>query len=179
MKLSPILVFVVSCVLLALGIHVHGLIQFEQGKKAERATWQQRENAELIAANARILELTAAARRAEQAHASALAKASSTYQEQLQHEKTRHDRAIADVQSGALRLRIELARRETAGGGATTEGGSSAGRCDGETHGELSPAAAGFLIGLASEADAVVHQLTAAQTIIKACEDLTHREQEK
>ncbi|WP_306602530.1 lysis system i-spanin subunit Rz [Azonexus sp.] len=176
MKVIPVWIPIVLILVLFAGlgfaIYGYGLVQFEQGKKAERTTWQQRENAELTAANARILELTAEARQAEQGHAAALAKASATYQENLQHEKATRDRTIADLRSGALRLRIELASRETAGGGAAGEGESSAGRCDGETHGELSPAAAEFLVDLASEADDVVHQLNAAQAVIAACEYL-------
>jgi hypothetical protein len=138
------------------------------GKAAERSAWQGRESAELAAANARILKLTAAARQAEQDHAAALARVSATYQEQLQHEKKSRDRTIADLRSGALRLRIELARRETAGGSAIGEAGASAGGCDGASVGELSDAAAEFLVDLTAEADDVVHQLTACQAVLVA-----------
>lgn len=162
------------CLAVIVGLGVaYGQQQFEQGKNAERSAWQQRENTELTAANARILELTAEARKAEQTHAAALTKASATYQEQLKNEKEKRNRTMADLQSGALRLRVELARRETAGGSAAAEGDAGPGRCDGETHSELSPAAAGFLVSLAGEADDVVHQLTAAQAVITACEKLT------
>ncbi len=180
MKTTPLLVLAILFLILlagiALAVYGYGQDQFEQGKKAERAEWQQRESTELTTANAAILKLTAAARQAEHDHAAALTEASAAYQEQLRHEKTSRDRTIADLQSGALRLRVELARRETAGGSAAAEGDAGPGRCDAGAFGELSPAAAGFLVDLATEADDVVHQLTAAQAVIGACEKLTNRE---
>lgn len=172
----PAVLILVLLAGLGLAVHSYGQDQFDQGKKAERAEWQQRENTELTTANAAILKLNAAARQAEHDHAEALTEASAAYQEQLRHEKASRDRTIADLQSGALRLRVELARRETAGGSAAAEGDAGAGRCDAEAYGELSPAAAGFLVDLATEADDVVHQLTAAQAVIGACEKLTYRE---
>jgi hypothetical protein len=141
---------------------------YQAGATAERSAWQKRENAELVKANARVIELESQARAQEHRHADDLALASQTYQEKLAHEKAAHDRTVADLRSGALRLRIELARRQTGSGSATAEAVSSAGRCDGETRAELSAASAEFLVGLASEADEVVHQLTACQAVVTA-----------
>ncbi len=154
--------------LVGLAIYGYGRWQYARGEQAERAAWQQRENAELTAANARIVELSAAYRAREQQHAADLASASATYQESLQHEKATHDRTLVDLRSGALRLRVPLARRQTAAGERAAEAGAGAGRCDGETHAELSVAASEFLVGLASEADEVVHQLAACQAVVTA-----------
>lgn len=175
----PVAVVVVLGCLLGWAVIAYGEKQFDRGEQAANAAWQKRDNEELVAANARIIELTAEARQRKLEHAADLAKASATYQENLQHEKASRDRTIADLQSGALRLRIELARRKSTGGGTDPEGNPGAGRCDAEAYGELSPAAAGFLVALTTEADDVVHQLTAAQAVIAACEKLTHREEEK
>ena len=149
-------------------IYAYGQQQFELGEKAERAEWLERENTELVTANARIIELQAKISAREREHAADMAKASATYQENLQHEKAARDRTIADLRSGALRLRIALASRQTAPGGSSGEAGATPGRCDGETRAELSREASEFLVGLASEADDVVHQLTACQVVVVA-----------
>lgn len=160
------IVAVAGGIVLAISTYNGWLI--EVGKTTERSVWQGRESAELAAANTKIIQLTTAARQAEQAHAAALTRISATYQEQLQHEKTSRDRTVADLRSGALRLRIELARRQTAGGSATGDAGASSGGCDGAALGELSDAAAEFLVDLTAEADDVVHQLTACQATLVA-----------
>lgn len=146
----------------------YGNARYEAGENAERSRWMQRETTELTTANARIIELERSARANERLQAERLAAASQTYQESLQHEKATHDRTVAGLRSGALRLRIELARRQTADGGSAAGATSGSGRCDGEARAELSTAAAEFLVGLASEADTVVHQLTACQAVVSA-----------
>lgn len=146
----------------------YGGNRFKAGELAERGVWMQRENAELTVANARIIELERAARAQEQRNADQLAAASKTYQESIEHEKATHDRTVADLRSGARRLRIELARRPAAAGDTAGTAGPGAGRCDGEARAELSAAAAEFLVGLAGEADAVVHQLTACQAVVES-----------
>jgi len=161
-----IILIVVAAIIGA--IYAYGDEQFGLGQKAERAEWLSRENTELTEANALIVALEEAAREKERQHALAMAAVSAQYQEDLRDEKATRDRVVADLRSGAQRLRIELARRETAGGSGTAEGSASAGRCDGETHAELSVAASEFLVGLASEADEVVRQLTACQAVVTA-----------
>lgn len=138
------------------------------GKTTERAEWLKRDNAALAAANARIKTLTDQARDKEQLHAAALVTASTQYQKDLSHEKATKDSVIADLRTGARRLRIELAATHAAAGSGAAEAGPSPGRCDGATTAELSESAAEFLVGLASEADEVVHQLTACQAVVTA-----------
>lgn len=174
-----------ALIALAIAAAIYGAIvsygngRYEAGKQAEKAAWTQRENAELVTANAEIVRLNAQARKDEQDHAAALAKASGTYQESLKNEKAAHDRTVADLRSGALKLRIELARREGADGSASGTPGAGSGGCDGAAYGELSPAAAGFLVGLASEADEVVHQLTACQADLTADRRINHTQGEE
>jgi hypothetical protein len=171
-RLINVLAGLITSVLLvaaiAASIKSYGSHRYDQGKLAELTVWQQRENDELAWANARIVAQEAAARAQEQHNAQQLAAASQTYQESLQHEKATHDRTVADLRTGALRLRIELARRQTADGGSAAGSTPGPGRCDGETRAELSTAAAEFLVGLAAEADTVVHQLTACQAVVIA-----------
>lgn len=138
------------------------------GKTSERAEWLKRENTELTTANARIKTLEDEARAAEQSHGKAMVAASTQYQKDLSHEQATKDGVIADLRSGARRLRIELAAAKATGGSATAQAGAGPGRCDGGTTAELSESAAEFLVGLASEADTVVHQLTACQAVVTA-----------
>jgi hypothetical protein len=149
-------------------IYAYGQQQFGLGEKAERTAWLARENTALTKANARIKELEDQARAKEREHAQDMAAASAKYQEDLKHEKAAKDRAVADLRSGALRLRIPVACPDGAGGsGIATPGPGTVGR-DGETRAELSVQASEFLVGLASEADEVVHQLTACQAVVIA-----------
>lgn len=147
-------------------IYAYGQQQFGLGETAERAAWLKRENTALAAANARIKTLEEEARAKEHAHADAIAAISAQYQKDLSHEKATKDSVIADLRSGVRRLRIELASPHATGGSDGSQVGASAGRCDGSAYGELSGPASEFLVGLASEADEVVHQLTACQAMV-------------
>lgn len=159
------LVIVVAGVL---GLYFFGDTCYSNGQTDERLAWQGRENTELVAANNRITDLETKAREDEAKHGQAMAQASATYQESLQNEKANRDRTIADLRSGALRLRIQLAGRQSTDGSSAGQADPAAVRCDGETFAELSGSAAEFLVGLASEADDVVHQLTACQAVVTA-----------
>lgn len=136
------------------------------GAEDERVEWQARENVEITAANRKILDLTEAARAQESLHAIELNAISTKYQEDLQNEKATRDRVVADLRNGSRVLRIPVTRTvETCGGEAGTASASTSGR-DGEARADIHPAAAEFLVGLASEADAVVRQLAACQAMI-------------
>lgn len=150
------------------GLYAFGAECYSNGQTAERAAWLQRENTALVAANTRIVELETAARRTERLVGDALANAAQTYQESLHHEKTLHERTVADLRAGHRRLRIELASRPPAAGDPAGPTAASAAGCDAATFGELSTASAEFLVGLAHEADTVVHQLTACQAVVIA-----------
>lgn len=80
---------------------------FTAGRAAERAATQQREQARALAAAKRELALTAAARDAERRHAAALLQLDARHAKELADATTARDRTIADLRSGALRLRRE------------------------------------------------------------------------
>lgn len=162
------LAYLAGALLVAGVIYAYGDRQFEQGETTERAAWLQRENSALAAANEQIKVLEEAARASERAHALALAGVSQKYQEDLQHGKAENDRVIADLRRGALRLRIPATCPDAARDGGAAAPGASPGGRDGETRAELSDAASEFLVGFASECDAVVLQLTAGQAVIAA-----------
>lgn len=149
-------------------IYAYGQQQLGLGQKSERTAWLARDNAELTAANTRIKVLQEEYRKREQGHAAALAAVSTQYQQELIHAKAEKDRVIAGLRTGAVRLRIPIAGPlSTTGDRAAALGTGTAGR-DGETRADLSTAASEFLVGLASEADEVAHQLGACQAVINA-----------
>lgn len=153
---------------LVVAIFAHGHHQFGLGEKLERAKWVARENTELLAANAKIKSLKDKYRQQEQDAATAIAVISSQYQRELNHVKTDKDRVIADLRVGAYRLRIPVASPLNTCGSLAAYAAPATGGRDGEARAELSGAAAEFLVGLASEADEVVHQLDACQAVLKA-----------
>lgn len=147
-------------------IYAYGEQQFSRGEVAERARWQVRENEELAAANSTIIMLNRQARDRERQHAEDMALASAHYQEDLRRVELKKDRVIADLRAGTQRLRIPIASSPAACSGITPEAFSATSGRDGEARAELSGSAAEFLVGLAIDADKVVHQLTACQQIL-------------
>lgn len=148
--------------------YAYGQQQFGLGETSERAAWLARENIALTTANGRIKELENQARTREHEHAQDMAKASTKYQEDLKHEKAAKDRVIADLRRGDLRLRVPVTCPVSAAGGRTAALGTGTAGRDAGARAELSVEASEFLVGLASEADEVVHQLGACQAIINA-----------
>lgn len=140
--------------------------QHHAGRTTERAEWQDREIGELRTANQKILDITTAARRAEHENAAALAAVATDYERKLDAAKDRHARDIAAVRSGALRLRDPHSAGLPACGSAAAPVGTGAGGRDGPAPGELSEAAAGFLLQLTDDADAVAEQLAACQRVV-------------
>lgn len=95
--------------------------------------------------------------------------ASKAYQEDLAHVTNEKDRALEQLRTGALQLRLtNTARVEACGSASGSVAGSGRGDI-GIPRGEfLSEADSAFLIALAAEADTVAAQLGACQAVIKA-----------
>ncbi|WP_048811773.1 lysis protein [Methylobacillus flagellatus] len=168
-RLFAMVGLVLTALLLA-GLHLYGQHQFSLGEAAEKARWVARDNAALRAANAEIAELNTQARVQERQHAEAVATISRQFQEQLHHVKSQKDSVIADLRAGAVRLRIPVTPASTSAAcsGIPAEAFASAAGRDGGARAELSAEAAEFLVGLASEADEVVEQLTSCQALLRA-----------
>lgn len=156
---------------IGLSIYFYGAHQYDLGRKLEAAEWMARENASLVEANSTIIMLNREAREREQRHAQDIANVSAQYQEDLKYVKQQKDRVIADLRAGTQRLRIPIAASPAACSGITPEAFAAAGGRDGAARAELSGEAAEFLVGLASDADEIAHQLTRCQQIIKADRD--------
>lgn len=144
-----------------------GYWQNGTGHTAERAIWQGKQNQELASANAAILEGEQRARESERLHAEKIAAVSSQYQEKLKNEQQKTADLVAASRAGALRLRDPGATAQ-AGASGVPETTAGASRCDGPATGQLSGAAAEFLLDFVGRCDAVANQLAAAQQIIRA-----------
>ena len=142
---------------------------YKNGVQAERVTWQQSENAKLQEAITHINGLNKKIREAERAHAVELQTVSNNYQQGLKHEKQKFNDVVASYRAGTISLRDKHAAGSPAAcvGFAADLSAGASGR-DATEGAKLSQPLAEFLIGLASEADEVVQQLTACQEIVNA-----------
>lgn len=143
-----------------------GYWQNEAGHIAERTTWQTRENGELRTANATIKALQERARKSEHDHAAALSAVSTDYERKLSHANKQRAADAAALRAGTLRLRDPDPTGLRACGGLGAKIGAGPGGRDGAQGGELSDAAAEFLLDLASDADDVARQLEACQEVV-------------
>jgi len=103
----------------------------------------------------------------EQAQAQAFAAVSAQYQKRIANNETQRLADLTAVESRALVLRDPNADPKACGNQAasTTPGASGS---NGAKGADLPAKTAGFLLGLANEADAVVGQLTACQAILRS-----------
>lgn len=135
------------------------------GVDHERGVWVQKENKALADANKRILDLNEQARAQESLNAVKLNTISSNYQQELKTHDLEKDRIIADIKSHTLILRDPGISTQGSGSEASAASASSSG-CDGGKESGLSATTGEFLVSLASEADAVVKQLSACQQVV-------------
>lgn len=138
---------------------------YDSGVISERERWQAKENAELVKRQQKILELTSENRELERKRVLEQSQFVQRYQELVNNENNRTKAVLADVAAQRKRLSISTktvrACSDSASGiPAATYRGSAT------EDAELSDQAAQFLVGLASEADQVVHQLTLCQTLL-------------
>ena len=103
--------------------------------------------------NAAINDLQQQLRRKESAAASALLAAETRYREGLLNVQAEKNRILADHAAGRLRLSVPIKPASCPAAGAAAD--VAAGGADQAPRAELSDAAAEFLVGLTSEADAV------------------------
>ena len=167
MLTNPWLLLGVGLIWLASLVGV-GVWQRSDGATTERTMWVERENAELVAANAKIVQLNAAARAQEVRHAESLAAISTGHQQEIKNAQAQANADRAAVRAGGLRLYDVAAPGLRACGSLSGAPGATAGGRDGPKGGELSGAAAEFLLELVNDADAVARQLAACQQVVRA-----------
>lgn len=152
-------------------IENYGDDQHDRGVAESDARWLKRENAEVVATNAKILELENDAREMEHMHAEELAAADANLQRRLANVEDRRRADVLAVADRTLRLRDPggaAAACPNPGGGQTAEVAPAASGGDGRAAGELSREASSFLLDLVSDADRNTEQLAACQAVVRA-----------
>jgi len=135
--------------------------------KAQETEWQTRE-AKINAETA--IKIEAAAKRvaaAEHAHAQALSAVDTKYQAKLKEKDHALEIALNGLRDGTGRMFVRAAC-PTAGGDNLPGSKPGASVGDGGTRVQLSATDSEFLLRLGSEADGIVAQLTACQSVIAA-----------
>lgn len=158
-----------TILLLALLGLSHGLAYWS-GQSAERRDWQLVETTRERDDNAAINDLQQQLRRAESAGANQLLAAETRYQKGLADVQAQKDRILADHAAGTARLSVPVkAASCTVASPAANLAGVGA---DPAPRAELSDAAAGFLVGLAAESDAVAVELNRCADRVDVLEGL-------
>lgn len=103
----------------------------------------------------------------EHARQANIAAIDAQHQQDIANEKINSDRIIADLRSGAIRLRDKFSA--TSGASAGLPGAAANAGLDHAAQGiQLQDEDAGFLIRFASDADQVADQLRACQAVVRA-----------
>lgn len=140
---------------------------YERGVQATTAAWQAREVAELQAANAEIVRLTAEVANRERQAAQAIAAADGRYQKELASVQAKSSRFRDDILSGRVRFYLPTPGQGSRPGAGPQTAAPASGS-DGEARGELPAETARFLWGEATRANEIVVELTLAQGVIES-----------
>lgn len=147
-------------------LHERGVTEFARGKSesAAQCSAEKKAAAEDYAKRAKQAEDQKKAQ--EQEQATELALQGENYAAQLQANDAQHQRDMADIRSGALKLRVAGMRAGAAPGDPSPAPSTAAAGSDGAAGADLPPDVTGRLFALADAADGIVHQLTACQAVI-------------
>jgi prophage endopeptidase len=138
------------------------------GRALERSEWTEQQNSDLRTANQALDAAHTRNRQVEQEKAEALSKVSAGYQKGLKDGESKKSAALDDLQSGALRLRVNLAGCEAIGSATAKAAAGSVRRDGGAATGFLGQADSAFLVAEANRADDIARQLTACQAVVRA-----------
>lgn len=143
---------------------------YTRGKAETEAAFVKRDNKALQDALTKVAALEADRRARESAHEQALQQIRDQHRKDEDHAKRQRDADVAAAIAGTLKLRDPGAavRAAQCDRGAGPAPGSAAGLGDGAAGGELSGAAAEFLLQLVHDADRNTRQLGEAQRVIEA-----------
>lgn len=163
----------IALVLLAVSgfiLHKAYMWAYNTGMTEERALWQAKENIELATANSTIIQLQADARKKEADNANTLNSISAKYETEKTNEKSKTDDLITKLRNGTIKLRDpnSTPSAQSACSSATSTTSTSSSEHNGQTGSELPEKTSEFLLTITSEADEVVKQLTACQSVIVA-----------
>lgn len=142
---------------------------FHKGELRERTKWVNKESAELVSSQKRILNLTEQNRALESLRVIEAANITNHYQGIIQDEKDHANAVIANVRAGSQRLSIATKQTVPACTSGISLTPASTGTVGTETRSELSAAAAEFLIRFASDADEAVINGNEVKDLLLQC----------
>jgi uncharacterized membrane protein len=147
-----------------------------EGKKLERAEWQQRDNDALREANRALDAMHRKVADQERKHAEALAALAGLHDEEMNHVETERDAAVDAVRRGELRLRAQAATArltcDVRVSTATASAAASVAPAEGE---ELSKQRAEAVVRLLSEADELAGEVNYCWSIVRRDRELVNR----
>lgn len=154
------------------GYHVYAVHEARvAGRDEGRSSAQAQCAAEKKAAKAdydrRVKEEEDKSREVEQAQATELAVTEANYQKEIQDAQDQRQRDVAAAQSGAIKLRVAGMCPRASGDRPAAQTSTAPAERDGAASGELPGPLTASLFAIADDADAVVHQLTACQTVVR------------
>lgn len=155
-------------VLIAVGFVVYQIYSY--GVDTEHARWQLRESAALADKQTKILELQTLNRELERAATLRVTALQTVYERKLQDEKSKTNRIIAGIASGAKRLSIST---KASGVCASTPSSTATATTTSntETRAELSDESAQFLVSEASRADEITLESNYVKDLLMQCYD--------
>lgn len=142
---------------------------YSYGVDTERAKWVNKENAELVTRQHKILELTAANRLLERKAVIDYLALKQDFERKLNDEKTHANAVLAAVRAGAKRLSIPTKQAVPVCSGGISLTAATGGDIVAETRAELSNQAAEFLIAFASDADQAVNESNHVKDLLIQC----------
>lgn len=159
--------YLIGALVAAILVGATGWKAYRLGQDNVRAEYAARDLQQAAAAAAAYKATEEKYRAKEQAAAQALAQVSGDYERKLTDAQGKTRIAMDAIRSGSLRLRDPGAKPQACGSSAASPAASASER-DGPTAGQLSGAAADFLLTIAAEADRNTLQLTACQAVVAA-----------
>lgn len=161
--------YLIGAILVMVAIAGAGWKGYSLGGDSVRAAYAERDIKAAAENAAKFQALSNEYREKEQALAGASAAVSKKYQKELANHETTKLAALAAVDAGTLRLRLTDPVECKTDRGSAAKTAATAGGRDGNAEGRFfGKDDSAFLVTIASEADAVVGQLTACQDLLES-----------
>lgn len=141
---------------------------YDKGAEAEKLTWVTAQNKALTDAQSALAATNSKLQSLQAAYNTTVTDNSAAYQKGLKDGQTKKTAAIASVNDGSLVLRDKYAASCPESKADPVQTNAAPGGRDAETRPGLSRETSEFLVGLTSEADEVVKQLSACQVDYQA-----------
>lgn len=158
-KIIPIQYRIIAVIVLLLGLFAGG---YWRGHAAADQSWRLKDSRRVAQENHVKLQSQIMAHNKEREQASKVAALDARYQQEITDAQTEINRLRRDVRAGLVRLSVKSAKPAALGAydSTTASGADAAARC------ELDTTTADDLIGITSDGDAAIRQLTALQDYV-------------